>query len=129
MENKSYQLGVVSWEVFADLYENQYDLIRKIRFFLRAGQGEQNESLALEMLGDLLADTQKGLEELRLRGLAERASLAGNGDFPDFSLLPAGYRDAGNKLMIQAENQSGRKGAVWNRIKQFIRASVPGENS
>ena len=44
MENESHQSGVVSWEVFDDLYENQYDLIRKIRFFVLAGKVEKNES-------------------------------------------------------------------------------------
>ncbi len=43
MGNKSHQSGLVSWEVFNDLYENQYDLLRKIKFFVLAGHSEKNE--------------------------------------------------------------------------------------
>ena len=122
MENKSLHLGVVSWEVFNDLYENQYDLIRKIRFFVQAGQVEQNESLALEMVEDLLVNKQDELDKLRQKGLAERASLAAEGDLSHFHLLPAGNNDGGNKLMIPAQNQPRKKGAVWNWVKRFIGA-------
>lgn len=122
MENKSHQLGVVSWEVFNDLYENQYDLIRKIRFFVQAGKVDQNESLALQMVGDLLAQKQDELEKVRRKGLAERALFAAKSDLPHFQLLTAGNSDGGNQLIIPAENQSRRRGSVWNWVKQFIRA-------
>ncbi len=112
MENKLHQLGVVSWEVFNDLYENQYDLIRKIRFFVRAGQGGQNESLALEMVGDLLADKEDELEKLRQKALAERASSPAGDDLSHFQLPPEGDCDGNNRQLIPLGNQPGRRGSV-----------------
>ena len=126
MENKSHQVGVVSWEVFNDLYENQYDLIRKIRFFVQAGQVGQNESLALEMMGDLLADKQDELEKLRQQGLAERASLAPGDDLSHVQLLTAGNFDGKNRLMVPLENRPGKRGSIWNRLKQIMKAGEQG---
>jgi hypothetical protein len=122
MEKKLHQLGVVGWEVFNDLYENQYDLIRKIKFLVQAGQVGQNEGLALEMMGELLADKLDELEKLRQKGLAERTSLSSGEDLPSYQLLQVGGSDGKNRLMIPLENRPARKGSVWNRVKQFVRA-------
>ncbi len=120
MENKTPQSGLVSWEVFNDLYENQYDLIRKIRFLVQAGQMEQMEGLALEMMGDLLADQLDALDKVRQKGLAERSSLNARGDLSYLHLLPSGNHDGGSNLMIPAENQSRKRGAVWKWVKHFV---------
>jgi hypothetical protein len=121
MENKIPQSGLVSWEIFNDLYESQYDLIRKIRFLLQAGQMEQMEGIALEMMADLLADKQNELDKVRQKGLAERSSLSAAGAPSYLHLLPLGNHDGGSNLMIPAENQSRKRGAVWQWVKHFIR--------
>jgi hypothetical protein len=126
MENKSHQLGVVSWEVFNDLYENQYDLIRKLRFFVQAGQAQQNEGLALEMVGDLLADKQDELEKLRQKGLAERASSAAGEDLPHFQLPLGANSDVKTRLLVPLAKQPGKRGSVWNRFRQSIKAAEQG---
>lgn len=125
MEKKSSQLGVVSWEVFNDLYESQYDLIRKIRFFVQAGKADKNETLALEMVGELLDRKQDELEKARQKGLAERISLAAESDLPHFRLPQAGNSDGDNKRTNRSGNQPVRRGSVWGWIKQFVWASEP----
>jgi hypothetical protein len=86
MENKSHQLGVVSWEVFNDLYENQYDLIRKIRFFVQAGQAEQNESLAERVLQCIMIHpagrTREGLWRPDFGSALPGGSIAATGRSP-----------------------------------------------
>ena len=63
--------GTVSWEVFNDLYENQHDLLRKLRFFIKAGRSDKDESLALNIMEDFLSGKEQELEILRQRGLEE----------------------------------------------------------
>jgi hypothetical protein len=123
MENKSHQSGLVSWEVFNDLYENQYDLLRKIKFFVLAGHSEKNESLALEMVGELLANKQEELERLRQKGLSERDSLSHRKELHHFQLVPVVNPGDGNELMTPQENRSKKNVAVWSWVKTFFKES------
>jgi len=103
MLEKAEDIAVISWKLFNDLYENQYDLFRKLRFIIRAGKLGNNESIALEMIEDYLQRKEVELKNLRQAGLEEwirrgkptglqRASTLGNPDNdgatgPDTSLV------------------------------------------
>lgn len=63
--------GVVSWELFNALYENQYDLLRKLKFIVKAGKANNNESMALEMIEDYLKRKEVDLKDLRQAGLED----------------------------------------------------------
>ena len=96
--------AVISWKLFNDLYENQYDLFRKLRFIIRAGKVVNSESIALEMIEDYLQRKEGELKNLRQAGLEEwirrgkptslqRVSIRGIPDNdgatgPDTSLVP-----------------------------------------
>jgi hypothetical protein len=83
MSNEAAGTGIVSWEVFNDLYESQYDLLRKLRFFIKAGRSDRNEKLALDLIDDFLAGKEDELEALRQRGLEEwKVAQSGTGAPP-----------------------------------------------
>ena len=63
--------AVISWKLFNDLYENQYDLFRKLKFIIRAGKVSDSESIALEMIEDYLQRKEMELKNLRQAGLEE----------------------------------------------------------
>ena len=71
MCEKADDTGVVSWELFNALYENQYDLFRKLRFIVKAGKVNNNDSMALEMIEDYLKRKEVDLKDLRQAGLEE----------------------------------------------------------
>ncbi len=71
MYEKTDDTGVVSWELFNALYENQYDVFRKLRFIVKAGKVNNNESMALEMIDDYLKRKEVELKEIRQAGLEE----------------------------------------------------------
>jgi hypothetical protein len=71
MYDKADDTGVVSWKLFNALYENQYDLFRKLRFIVKAGKLNNNELMALEMIDDYLKRKEVDLKDLREAGLQE----------------------------------------------------------
>lgn len=71
MYEKAHDTGVVSWKLFNALYENQYDLFRKLRFIVKAAKVNNDESTALEMIDDYLKRKEVALEDLRQAGLEE----------------------------------------------------------
>jgi hypothetical protein len=71
MSEKADDTGVVSWELFNALYENQYDLFRKLSFIVKAGKVNNNQSIALEMIEDYLKRKEVDLKDLRQAGLEE----------------------------------------------------------
>jgi hypothetical protein len=71
MNEKADNTGVVSWKLFNALYENQYDLFRKLRFIVKAAKVNSDESMALEIIDDFLKRKEVDLEELRQAGLEE----------------------------------------------------------
>ena len=68
MSKSSINSGIVSWEVFDALYENQADFCRKIDFLVRAGRATKEESLALDLIID-----QLNFKEGEILGLREKA--------------------------------------------------------
>jgi hypothetical protein len=71
MCEKADDTGVVSWELFNALYENQYDLFRKLKFIVKAGKVDNNESMALEMIEDYLRGKEVDLKDIRQAGLED----------------------------------------------------------
>ncbi len=71
MDEKADNTGVVSWKLFNALYENQYDLFRKLKFIVEAGKLNNNHSMALEMIDDCLKRKEVDLKDLRQAGLEE----------------------------------------------------------
>ena len=71
MYEKADDTGVVSWELFNAMYENQYDLFRKLKFIVKATKVNNNESMALEMIDDYLQRKEVDLKQIRQTGLEE----------------------------------------------------------
>jgi hypothetical protein len=71
MLEKADDTAVIIWTLFNDLYENQYDFFRKLRFIIRAGKVNNTESMALEMIEDYLQRKEGELKNLREAGLEE----------------------------------------------------------
>ncbi len=71
MPNKAADVGEVSWRLFNDLYESQYDLLRKLEFITKAGKLNGGESIALELIDGYLKQKESELKELRQAALAE----------------------------------------------------------
>jgi hypothetical protein len=64
--------GMVSWEVVDALYEHHFDCLRKIGFFVKAGDSLGEEGTALEVIAEFLKRKEDELQELRQSALAER---------------------------------------------------------
>ncbi|MDR3569533.1 MAG: hypothetical protein P4L43_16030 [Syntrophobacteraceae bacterium] len=64
-------IGAVSWELFNELYESQYDLLRKLKFITRAAKMNGGESIALELIEGYLKDKERELGVLRDASLEE----------------------------------------------------------
>lgn len=71
MPNKAGDVGEVSWRLFNDLYESQYDLLRKLEFITKAGKLNGCESIALELIDGYLKQKESELKALRQAALAE----------------------------------------------------------
>lgn len=71
MSNKAADVGTVSWELFNELYESQYDLLRKLEFIIRAGKLNGGETIAIELIDGYLKRKEIELKELREAAMAE----------------------------------------------------------
>ena len=71
MSNKAVDVGAVSWELFNELYESHYDLLRKLEFIIRAGKLNGGEMIALELIDGYLKRKDIELKELREAAMAE----------------------------------------------------------
>ncbi|MDA8307400.1 MAG: hypothetical protein M0Z81_11290 [Deltaproteobacteria bacterium] len=71
MSNKAGDVGTVSWKLFNDLYESQYDLLRKLKFITKAGKLNGAETIALELIDGYLGQKENQLKELRQAALDE----------------------------------------------------------
>ncbi|MGC8491039.1 MAG: hypothetical protein ACP5SH_04805 [Syntrophobacteraceae bacterium] len=71
MPTKAADVGEVSWRLFNELYESQYDLLRKLEFITKAGKLNGCESIALELIDGYLKQKESELKELRQAALAE----------------------------------------------------------
>ena len=113
MLEKAGDPAVISWKLFNDLYENQYDLFRKLRFIIKAGKVNNSEAMALEMIEDYLQSKEGELKNLRQAGMEEwirrgrptglqRVSTSGvpandGAKGPDRSLVPMAPGDRGSR--------------------------------
>jgi hypothetical protein len=119
MREKSYKSGMVSWKVFNDLYENQYDAFRKLKFFVKAGKTGQNETLALEMIEDLLSRRETDLEKIRHNGLEERvgADSAVVRQISNPALLEGGGENGNDRSLVVAVPRESARTSYWSRLK------------
>lgn len=78
MTEKTFETGVVSWQIFDEMFEVQLDFIHKLRFLVRAGMVE-NDRIVLEIMADLLKLKESAVRELREQGLEEREAAGGPG--------------------------------------------------
>ncbi len=112
---------MVSWKVFNDLYENQYDAFRKLKFFVKAGKTAKNEILALEMIEDFLAKREIDLERIRLNGLEERV---GAEDLPlrlpHQRLLESSGKNGNERSLVVASPREPARSSYWNRLKSMF---------
>jgi hypothetical protein len=69
--------GTISWRLFNEMYENQYDFFRKLRFCINAGKTNNAEAQALEMIEDLIGRKEAELEKIRQDGLREWSAAPG----------------------------------------------------
>lgn len=56
---------VISLRSFESLYDQYTDFCRKLRFFIKSALVMEEESLALELISELLEYKEKDLDELR----------------------------------------------------------------
>lgn len=120
--------GSVSWKLFNELYENQYDLFRKLRFFIQAGKSGRNEKLALDMVEDFLARKEGELERLRQSGLEEWAASGGAAGLPPGPGTPLlEHVRAGNeKSLVLHQSVPVARASFWSRFKARIRGAADG---
>ena len=71
MSNKAGDVGAVSWELFNELYESQYDLLRKLKFITKAAKMNGGEAIALELIDGYLQKKDSELKDLRASAMRE----------------------------------------------------------
>lgn len=118
MTKKSHESGMVSWKVFNDLYENQFDAFRKLKFFVKAGKTGKNASLALEMIEEFLENREADLEQIRRDGLDERVDVDAE-QAMDRALVISAGTDGENGSLIPAAQAPART-SYWSRLKSRI---------
>jgi len=125
MSGKIFDTGVVSWRIFDALFEHQYDFCRKLQFFIRAGHATKEESVALELIADLLSEKLKGLLELREDGFGEREKAGG----PAVKVVPEPKEPMIEKGPIQQHDRvifgkmmdiCRNGGAPWESLRALI---------
>ena len=121
MTEKGFESGMVSWKAFNDLYENQYDTFRKLKFFVKAGKIGQNETLALDLIEDLVSRREVDLERIRHNGLEERvgAESAVVRRVSNHTLLEGGGNGNDRSLVVSVPRESARS-SYWSRLKSRI---------
>jgi len=72
MITKKLHGGLISWQLFDVLFEHHFDCLRKIHFFVKAGNALKEEGVVLEILAEFVKQKEHELEKLRQDALAER---------------------------------------------------------
>lgn len=94
MSTKTGEVGAVSWELFNDLYESHYDLLRKLKFISKAGKLNEAEPIALELIDGYLERKEIELKELRQSAMDEwtgRETALGLQSGPDRTTPKSGW--------------------------------------
>ncbi len=117
MTNKGHESGMVSWKVFNDLYENQYDAFRKIRFFVKAGKTGKNELLALDMIEDLLFRREEELERIRRDAMQERTGAEAPVAITSQTLLESGNNNGASRALVPVGPRENTRESAWQRLK------------
>lgn len=65
MSEKAGDVEEVSGKLFNDLYESQYELLRRLKFIAKAGRLKGGESTALELIDDYLRQKESALQGYR----------------------------------------------------------------
>ncbi len=100
MTEKKFDTGVVSWEIFDEMFEVQLDFIRKLRFLVRAGMVEK-DGVVLEIITDLLKMKETAVRQLRGQGLEEREVAGG----PGVSVVVKSSEESHQAEALDAEEQ------------------------
>ncbi len=108
---------MVSWKVFNDLYENQYDAFRKIRFFVKAGKTGKNELLALDMIEDLLFRREEELERIRRDAMQERTGAEAPVAITSQTLLESGNNNGASRALVPVGPRENTRESAWQRLK------------
>lgn len=72
---KHFKYGVVSWDVFSDFWDKQYDFVEKINHLLQNGDSEGWE---INIMFDLIGPAQKKIEECWETAKKENHDAGGN---------------------------------------------------
>lgn len=100
MTEKKFDTGVVSWQIFDEMFESQLDFIRKLRFLVRAGMVE-NDGVVLEIMADLLKMKESAVRQLREQGLVQREAAGG----PGVSVVAEKSDDSHRAELLDPEDQ------------------------
>ncbi len=118
MTNRGHESGMVSWKVFNDLYENQFDAFRKIRFFVKAGKTGKNEPLALDMIEDLLFTREEELERIRCDALQERTGAETPVAITSQALLEGSNNNGASRALVPVgPRENVRVESAWQKLK------------
>lgn len=122
MSKNTIEAGVVSWELFDTLYENQADFCRKLRFLVKAGRATEEGRLALDIICDLLNSKEKDITELRVKAFEQRRHLDGLIARDDDLQPSSQYAEISERISILEKLESIRQeaGYPWENIKSII---------
>jgi hypothetical protein len=122
MSKNTIGVGVVSWEIFDSLFENQADFCRKIRFLVKAGRATKEEGHALDIIFDQLNSKEKEIITLREKALNQRKELDECNDQDKSGRISTIYADLPETMSVLEKLESIRQqaGYPWENIKSII---------
>lgn len=125
MPGKVFETGVISWRTFDELFESQYDMYRKVKFLIRAGNALGEEGIALEAIADLVSQKEGELEALRKQALAERDEAGGLEvrvvpGSKETELAPHLMHNDDSRFFLKLIDICKSGGAPWENLKAVI---------
>jgi hypothetical protein len=120
--------GVISWQIFDALFEHHFDCLRKIRFFIKAGNALKEESVAIEILAEFVKQKEHELQQLRQVALTERdetgcLEVKDNSDNRERHLGPESIRQEDRPVFGKLREICMNGGEEWENLKSLADAT------
>lgn len=125
MPENSFESTFVTLRTFKSLYDQYYDFCRKLRFFIKGAFTIQEESLALEIISELLDQKEKDLEMLRAQAFDESRNPDPRSESMELLLGRSLMQSEDYRLLRRLSDIRKNGGQQWETLQALLRDTYP----